>query len=88
MCGALTIAAGQAQRELLLAALPPHGEALALDLSAIDAFDSAGVQLLLAVRKTLVANGGRLELPAVSEVVEAVLASYGLLGMKPGPATH
>jgi anti-sigma B factor antagonist len=76
--GALTIVASQAQRERLLAAAQECDSLLRLDLSAVEEFDSAGVQLLLATRKTMALRGGGLQLEAASTVVREVLAAFGL----------
>jgi anti-anti-sigma factor len=81
--GALTIAQAAAQRELLLHAIRPPQCELRLDLAAVDAFDSAGVQLLLAARRTLEARGGGLVLQAAAPVVREVLQTYGLQALLP-----
>jgi anti-anti-sigma factor len=76
--GALTIAHGAAQRELLLEAIRPPGAELVLDLSAVEAFDSAGVQLLLATRRSLAERGDALRIVAASPAVNDALAHFGL----------
>jgi anti-sigma B factor antagonist len=76
--GALTIAAGQAQHERLLAAVQDCDALLRIDLSDVDAFDTAGVQLLLAARRTMEMRGGRLQVEAASVAVQEVLAVFGL----------
>jgi len=62
----------------LLSAIGTDGSELDLDISAVEAFDSAAVQLLLACRKTLVARGGRLRVTAAAPNVRAALTTYGL----------
>lgn len=76
--GALTIVACQDQREALLALVHASEAGLVLDLSAVSACDSAGLQLLLAARKTLAARGAVLSLQAASPVVVEALMTYGL----------
>lgn len=82
----LNIVGASAQRERLLAWLAQTHpdtsadapEALHLDLSRVDSFDSAGVQLLLATRHSLAARGQVLRLTGVSQQVGASLATLGL----------
>lgn len=76
--GAFTIATAQAHREQLLPLAQAASQAVEIDLSGIDAFDSAGVQLLLAMRRSVTANGGSFALRDTSAVVTEVLAVYGL----------
>ena len=76
--GALTIAAAAEWRARLLAALTAAGDELVLDLAGVDAFDSAGVQLLLATRRALDGRGARLSLQGVTPVVAEALAALGL----------
>ena len=49
-----------------------------LDLSRVEAADSAGVQLLVAAHKTLLAEGRRLQICGASAPVKDLLALYGL----------
>jgi len=76
--GALTIVTSQLHRQRLLDAAHGAQDELLLDLSGVDAFDTAGVQLLLATRKTMAARAGRLGVPTASGVVIEVLAIFGL----------
>lgn len=76
--GALTIARGQAQRELLFAALQEPAPDLSLDLSGVEAFDEVGLELLLVTRRHLAARGGRLMLHGAPDVVMSVLARHRL----------
>ncbi|MES2888830.1 MAG: STAS domain-containing protein [Pseudomonadota bacterium] len=49
-----------------------------LDLSRVEAADSAGIQLLVAADKTLMAEGRRLQISGASAPVKDLLALYGL----------
>lgn len=49
-----------------------------LDLSQVEAADSAGIQLLVAANKTLLAEGRRLQICGASAPVRDLLALYGL----------
>jgi anti-sigma B factor antagonist len=79
--GELTIPHAAQQREQLLATV---GEAIKkkhavqLDLSAVEAFDSAGLQLLMATRRSLQQAGLALHLQGTSGPVRDVFAVYGL----------
>lgn len=75
----LTIAQASAVQQRLLPLLlnePPTD--LSLDLSQVQEFDSAGIQLLLATRRSLQAQGQQLRLVQPSSVVRAALSCYGL----------
>lgn len=75
----LTIAFAAAEQQRLAQALQQqqsHG--LALDLSGVTEFDSAGVQLLLAARRSLAERGQVLALLDASPVVRDALAVFGL----------
>ena len=75
----LTIHTAAARREALMAlAAAAEGAELALDLSNTTEFDSAGVQLLFALRRTLAAGGRRLNIVQASPTVTAVLDTYHL----------
>ncbi|HEX8986567.1 MAG TPA: STAS domain-containing protein [Rhodocyclaceae bacterium] len=71
--GELTVQSAAATRERLLAALA-GSDVLELDLGGVAEFDSAGLQLLLAARKSAQAAGKRMRLfrppAAVVEVLE------------------
>lgn len=75
--GEMTIYRAAELRTALLAALGEGGDLL-LELDAVDAFDSAGVQLLLAARRSARAAGRTLRLVAPSAGVTQVLATLGL----------
>ncbi|MBL0148916.1 MAG: STAS domain-containing protein [Ideonella sp.] len=76
--GDLTIAFAQSQRQWLLAALDDDAPELRLDLSQLEAFDSAGVQLLLALRHSATARGRCLLISDASPVVRDALKTYAL----------
>jgi anti-anti-sigma factor len=81
LSGELTIGAAAAQHGHLLAALAPQADSnaeLMLNLSAIEGFDSAGLQLLLAARNSLASQGRSLRLVEVSAPVQQALTTYGL----------
>ena len=77
----LTIVHAAAARDTLLQALAAHDGDLALDLSGVTDFDSAGVQLLLATRLALQAHGRALQLVDPSAAVRDALATFGLDGL-------
>jgi anti-anti-sigma factor len=81
--GELTIQQAAAVRERLLAALAAGLRCL--DLGQVSECDSAGVQLLLAARKSAEDAGLPLTLAPVSEPVREVLVGYGLAQLL-GPA--
>ncbi len=74
----LTIAFAAATQVQLAAALPASGGRLDVDLSGVAEFDSAGVQLLLALRHAAGARGTTLQLKGASPVVRDALAVFGL----------
>jgi anti-sigma B factor antagonist len=74
--GELTIYSAAAQRDVLLAwSLDGNGT---VDLSAITDCDSAGVQLLLSARATMVKDGRSLVLRDPSQPVRDALLGFGL----------
>lgn len=74
--GEVTIYHAAAQKELLLGALAGCGGTLELDLSAVTEIDTAGLQLLMLLKRTAVRQGHELRLighsPAVLEVFDLV----------------
>lgn len=76
--GELSIVEAARQHGLLMAAAATAEAGLVLQLGALEACDSAGVQLLLALHRSLSARGARLELQAPPDCVQSALASYGL----------
>ncbi|MBL8305311.1 MAG: STAS domain-containing protein [Rubrivivax sp.] len=69
--------AGEAQATLAQALQAGDGT-LVLDLSAVAEFDSAGVQLLLATRRSLAERGLALQIARPSDVVQDALRVFGL----------
>ena len=74
----LTIAFAAGCRDELIDALGCTERDLALDLSRVTDFDSAGVQLLLAARRSVQQRGGTLQVERASPVVRDALAVFGL----------
>ena len=76
----VTIPFAAATREQLLEALRGRGAGgdMVLDLSGVTDFDSAGVQLLLSARRSVLARGAMLRLQAPSASVRDALAVFGL----------
>lgn len=83
LSGELSIVEAATQRQLMLEGLGEAGNRLQLDLSAIEGCDSAGVQLLLALQRSLAARGGTLQLLAAPPCVQQALATYGLTAQLP-----
>lgn len=77
--GELTITRAAELREMLLAALAQGVRTF--DLGAVEAFDTAGVQLLLAARHSARQDGTGFELRSAPAVVHEVLQRYGLLDL-------
>ena len=75
--GELTIYRAQELKRALTDALEP-APALRVDLAAVSEIDSAGVQLLLAAKKTADAGGKALALVNPSASVASCLALYDL----------
>lgn len=82
----LTIVYAATSRDTLLQALRAQPEGLALDLSGVTDFDSAGVQLLLASARSLQLRGQTLRITAASTAVRDGLAVFGLQELLPQPA--
>lgn len=74
----LTIAQAAAWRDQLLEWLADGRSVLRLELGGVSDLDSAGVQLLLATRRSLAERGGRLELATASSTVRDALRVFGL----------
>ena len=75
--GAMTIYSAAEAKPSLLDQLIPPGQ-LALDLSAVDEIDCAGLQLLALAREEARRAGGELYLAECSEAVHEALALGGL----------
>jgi len=84
--GDFTIVRAAELREALLARLATAPSELALDLGAVSDFDSAGVQLLLATRRSLAEAGAQLHIVATSSAVRQALALFGLAALAVEPA--
>ena len=85
----LTIAFAASERERLAEALRKPDTGLALDLATVTEFDSAGVQLLLATRRSLAAQGRTLRLAGAGAAVRDALDVFGLQPLLAAPvATH
>lgn len=74
----LTISQAAALRDALVDALCATAGDLQLDLGAVTEIDSAGVQLLLATRRSVAERGATLTLTAASAPVAEALAVFGL----------
>ncbi len=81
----LTIVQAADTHALLAQALTEAGD-LALDLGGVTDFDSAGVQLLLATRRSLQERGDHLHLADTSPAVRDALQVYGLQALLTAPA--
>lgn len=79
----LSIVQAAQTREQLLAWLAENPGPLSLDLSAVDEFDSAGVQLLLALQASLRDRGQVLQLGRASQAVRNALRLYRLDSLLP-----
>lgn len=81
--GDLTIYEVRAAREHLLALLPAQPVPWQLDLGGLGELDSAGVQLLLSLHKTLCANGHDAEVIALPGNARALLELLRLPALCP-----
>ena len=79
MAGAMTIYQAGAQKEILLSALG-KAQDLEIDLSRVTEMDSAGIQLLLLLKREATAVGKAVRLTAHSPATLAVLDLYNLGG--------
>lgn len=77
LAGSMTIYEAAAQKGELLAALA-RAPALELDLGAVDEADTAGLQLLLLLRREAAAGGKPVRVVALSPTLLEVLDRYGL----------
>jgi anti-anti-sigma factor len=90
--GELTIYRAAELRDALLAALAglADGDSLQVDLSAVTEMDCAGVQLLMAARKTARAGGRDVRIvdrsPAVTEVFDILQLAACLDSELPSPS--
>lgn len=67
--------------ETLAASAAADGTALRLDLGGVTDFDSSGVQLLVALRRSLADQGRGLVVTRASAAVSDALATFGLGGL-------
>lgn len=74
----MTIALAAENHARLLAALPALVADSRLDMGGVTDFDSSGVQLLLALRASLAAEGRTLQIVQPSAVVRDALEVFGL----------
>lgn len=75
--GDLTIASATAQHAAL-AAFITRASDLALDLSEVHECDTAGLQLIYSLRKTILQRNQRLHIVAVSPEIQELAAALGL----------
>lgn len=74
----MTIVHASTLHAQLLEAVAQGDGPLALDLRGVDEFDSSGVQLILALRRTLATAGRVLTIQGASATVRDALATFGL----------
>lgn len=74
----LTIVHAAELRDQLLQALGTAGGDMQLNLHDAQEIDSSGVQLLLALQKSLHAQGRRLQVTQISRPVKDALGLYGI----------
>ena len=77
LAGELTIYHAADLKHALLPLAAPGGD-WALDLSGVTDIDSAGIQVLLAARRTLAARGAQLRLTACGAAAHAAFSLYGM----------
>jgi anti-anti-sigma factor len=80
----MTIAQAATWHEALAQALAGSAGDLSLDLAEVTDFDSSGVQLLLATRRSLAERGDALRIVAAGAAVRDALATFGLQDLLPG----
>jgi anti-sigma B factor antagonist len=77
----MSIAHATAWHEALAQALSDGTGDLSLDLAQVTDFDSSGVQLLLAAKRSLADRGDALHIAAASATVRDALGTFGLLDL-------
>ena len=82
----MTIAHAATHRETLVDAVAATAADLQLDLAGVQEFDSSGVQLLLAARRSLAERGHALRIVAASTPVHDALLLFGLADLLAPPA--
>ncbi|MGI4721370.1 MAG: STAS domain-containing protein [Janthinobacterium lividum] len=78
LSGELTIYHAAELKAALLPLADDGAHALVVDLSGVSDIDSAGLQLLLATRRTLAGRGASLRLDGCDGAVGEALALYGM----------
>jgi anti-anti-sigma factor len=86
LSGDFSIVDAAALREQLREALNLGPGDLALDLSGVEGCDSAGVQLLLSLRRSLAARGDALHITRPADSVRNALLTLGLQDLLAAPA--
>lgn len=76
--GELTIATAAERHAALAAGLAEPADRVELDLSGVDELDTAGLQLLLALARTLRQRGTEVLVTAVADEVSAVFDAVGI----------
>ena len=82
----MTIASAAGLREVLVDAVAAAPADLQLHLDGVHEFDSSGVQLLLAARRSLAERGHALHIVAASAPVREALGLFGLHALLDTPA--
>lgn len=76
--GELTVVAAVAVRERIAGLLQSSTEPATLDLAAVEAVDSAGIQLLLSARRSAASRGTALRFSGAPAVVVDALRVFGV----------
>ena len=79
--GEMTVYTASQIKEPLLEAVADAPATVHLDLSAVSELDTAGVQLLLVIRRAVLEGGRHLQLGAESAIVRDVLTLCGAIGL-------
>ncbi|MEJ1964143.1 MAG: STAS domain-containing protein [Gammaproteobacteria bacterium] len=74
--GELIMQRAEEIKPVLLAALPTDGSVARLDLSQVSEMDTAGLQLLMAANREVIARGATLTIVAASEAVRTTLELF------------
>jgi anti-sigma B factor antagonist len=80
----LVVHQAESIRQALLERLANPAPLGALDFSQVTMLDSAGIQLLLALRRSLVARGESWRVASASDAVNDVLRVYGMMELVAG----
>jgi anti-sigma B factor antagonist len=83
--GEMTVYTAGQIKEPLLDAITDAPANIQLDLSEVSELDTAGVQLLLLIRRAALASGRNLQLGAESAIVRDVLTLCGAIGLLTDP---